>query len=104
MPKRYVAGFLYGWWTNLTCYRFLCDATAVSMEGCGDTKSCVTLSRTRTKCDKASRCDLSLTYALGSDNRSLDITMGGVAPVTGHYIALGFTDDPIMVRPLWLLF
>ncbi|KAM7303038.1 hypothetical protein ISCGN_018546 [Ixodes scapularis] len=77
---------------------FVVDEFPVSMEGCGDTKSCVTLSRTRAKCDKASRCDLSLTYALGSDNRSLDITMGGVAPVTGHYIALGFTDDPIMLK------
>ncbi|KAG0414783.1 hypothetical protein HPB47_008066 [Ixodes persulcatus] len=77
---------------------FAVDEFPVSMEGCGDTKSCVTLSRTRTKCDKASRCDLSLTYALGSDNRSLDITMGGAAPVTGQYLALGFTDDPIMLK------
>uniref|UniRef100_V5HSV7 Putative secreted protein n=1 Tax=Ixodes ricinus TaxID=34613 RepID=V5HSV7_IXORI len=77
---------------------FAVDEFPVSMEGCGDTKSCVTLSRTRAKCDKASRCDLSLTYALGSDNRSLEITMGGAAPVTGHYLALGFTDDPIMLK------
>lgn len=65
----------------------------VSMEGCGEMKSCVTLSRTRTKCERASRCDLTVTYSLSADNRTLEVTMGGVASMAGRYLAIAFTND-----------
>ncbi|XP_077514030.1 uncharacterized protein LOC144124939 [Amblyomma americanum] len=72
---------------------FQVDEFPVSMEGCGQAKSCVTLSRTRTKCDKASRCDLTVTYSLSPDNRTLEVTMGGVASMAGRYLAIAFTND-----------
>lgn len=72
---------------------FQVDEFPVSMEGCGQVKSCVTLSRTRTKCEKASRCDLTVTYALSADNRTLEVTMGGVASMAGRYLAIAFTND-----------
>lgn len=87
------------YWYNLNVGSgFPVDEFPVSMTGCGDSKSCMTLSRDRTKCDRASRCDMSLTYALTNDNRSLEVTMGGKAPVTGDYVALGFTEDPKMLK------
>ncbi|XP_037510192.1 uncharacterized protein LOC119386971 [Rhipicephalus sanguineus] len=72
---------------------FPVDEFPVSMEGCGQAKSCVTLSRTRTKCEKASRCDLTVTYSLSADNRTLEVTMGGVASMAGRYLAIAFTND-----------
>lgn len=82
------------YWYNIEINSdFRVDEFPVSMEGCGQTKSCVTLSRTRTKCDKASRCDLTVTYSLSADNRTLEVTMGGVASMAGRYLAIGFTND-----------
>uniref|UniRef100_L7M9G1 Putative secreted peptide n=1 Tax=Rhipicephalus pulchellus TaxID=72859 RepID=L7M9G1_RHIPC len=72
---------------------FKVDEFPVSRVGCGETKSCVTLSRTRTKCDKASRCDLIVTYSLSADNKTMDVTMGGAASMAGRYLAIAFTND-----------
>ncbi|XP_065301756.2 uncharacterized protein [Dermacentor albipictus] len=81
------------WYDIEIASAFQVDEFPVSMEGCGQAKSCVTLSRTRTKCEKASRCDLTVTYALSADNRTLEVTMGGVASMAGRYLAIAFTND-----------
>ncbi|XP_075538038.1 uncharacterized protein LOC142572653 [Dermacentor variabilis] len=81
------------WYDIEIASAFQVDEFPVSMEGCGQVKSCVTLSRTRTKCEKASRCDLTVTYALSADNRTLEVTMGGVASMAGRYLAIAFTND-----------
>ncbi|XP_072142630.1 uncharacterized protein [Dermacentor andersoni] len=81
------------WYDIEIASAFQVDEFPVSMEGCGQSKSCVTLSRTRTKCEKASRCDLTVTYALSADNRTLEVTMGGVASMAGRYLAIAFTND-----------
>ncbi|CAN7997774.1 unnamed protein product, partial [Ixodes hexagonus] len=93
----FVVGNEY-WYNVKIAGDFAVDEFPVSMEGCGDTKSCVTLSKDRAKCDRPSKCHLSLTYALSSDNRSLEVTMSGAAQVTGRYLALGFTEDPVMLK------
>uniref|UniRef100_A0A131YY35 DOMON domain-containing protein n=1 Tax=Rhipicephalus appendiculatus TaxID=34631 RepID=A0A131YY35_RHIAP len=82
------------YWYNIEIKSdFKVNEFPVSMEGCGETKSCVTLSRTRTKCEKASRCDLTVAYSLSADNRTLEVTMGGVASMAGRYLAIAFTND-----------
>ncbi|XP_064456048.1 uncharacterized protein LOC135366957 [Ornithodoros turicata] len=82
------------YWYNIEVKsNFLVDTFPPSMSECGRTKSCVTLSRTAAKCDKASRCDITLKYGLSPDNRTLEVVLGGVAPQTGQYVAVGFTDD-----------
>lgn len=82
------------YWYNIEVESgFPVDEFPPSKDGCGETKSCVTLSSTKTKCAWASRCDLSITYKLSPDNRTLEVTIGGKASMAGRYVALAFTND-----------
>lgn len=82
------------YWYNINVKdNFNVDTFPPSMSSCGKKESCVTVSRTAVKCEKASRCDLTLSYVLTDNNRTLEITLGGVAPEAGRYLAIGFTDD-----------
>lgn len=82
------------YWYNIEVKSgFPVDEFPPSKEGCGHTKSCVTLSSTKSKCEWASRCDLSITYKLSADNRTLEVTIGGRASMAGRYVAIAFTND-----------
>lgn len=87
------------YWYNIeVASGFQVEEFPPSKEGCGSTKSCVTLSSTKSKCEWASRCDLSITYKLSADNRTMEVTIGGKASMPGRYVALGFTNDSLEMK------
>lgn len=87
------------YWYNIeVASGFQVEEFPPSKEGCGSTKSCVTLSSTKSKCEWASRCDLSITYKLSADNQTMETTIGGKASMAGRYVALGFTNDSLGMK------